>query len=545
MADLILNLISLKSKADTAGVETTATNSTPSLCPTKSAIPGYVTNGASVVTIHNASSYANNQLVPEANVAISRTITNTEAIYRNISVGTSSAPDIPASGGSSRASATVTYQQTTRTYYSDGSYTDGAWISYSEIIYGGYVSANSKGTTVSNRTSTGSTSTPSGTVAGATRTGTAVTIYQAANSKSISSLYTCTYSLAYIPASGGTNAVPDFYVEATYTYTSGSTNTQTVTSSATIKYGKNNSRTLPSSLSTSSSACQYTVGPNNSTEELLIGYAFVHATYSGLTSYDSSKVKQSTGSGVTITGYELKINTASIPHVPNYGGTSNYVVLDWIRFYTYYSNGTSDYTTLIASQCTFVGFNRNSSSTAPTSGWSTDPSNCTYTAGANTGSARTLGYAFLKYKYTYNGTDYFAADSSAVIQDGGYVEQTPVYKVEVTPLTYNGTTYTTPAVYFYNGSSTFAGSGHGRVNSTQTLSYYNSWSQSKVTGIYIMENGNLDYVRYIAVLAYNGGTLLNKYYIGGSSNMYVPFTTSFNTSDYNSGQTIYIYYYYS
>jgi hypothetical protein len=43
------------------------------------------------------------------------------------------------------------------------------------------------------------------------------------------------------------------------------------------------------------------------------------------------------------------MNTASIPHVPNYGGTSNYVVLDWIKFYTYYSNGTESYTTLTAS----------------------------------------------------------------------------------------------------------------------------------------------------------------------------------------------------
>jgi hypothetical protein len=60
---------------------------------------------------------------------------------------------------------------------SNGNYTDGTWTSHSEIIYGGYVSANSKGTIASNRTSTGSTSTPSGTVAGATRTGTAVTIY--------------------------------------------------------------------------------------------------------------------------------------------------------------------------------------------------------------------------------------------------------------------------------------------------------------------------------------------------------------------------------
>jgi len=58
MADLILNLISLKSKADAAGVGTTATNSTPSLCPTKSAIPGYVTNGATTVTI--SGTWANN-----------------------------------------------------------------------------------------------------------------------------------------------------------------------------------------------------------------------------------------------------------------------------------------------------------------------------------------------------------------------------------------------------------------------------------------------------------------------------------------------------
>lgn len=551
MADLILNLISLKSKCDAAGVGTTATNSTPSLCPTKSAIPGYVTNGASVVQIYNASSYANNQLVPEANVSVSKTITSTAVVYRSVSVGTSSAPDIPASGGSSRASATVTYQQTTRTYYSDGTYTDGTWTNQSATIYGGYVSANSKGTTVSNRTSTGSTSTPSGTVAGATRTGTAVTVYQAANSRSVSSLYTYTYSLAYIPASGGTNAVPEFYVEATYTYTSGSTKTETVTSSATIKYGKNDSRSLPSSLSSSSSACQYTVGANNKTEEVLVGYAFVHATYSGYTSYDSSKVRQSAGSGVTVTGYELKIRTNSITHIPNSGGTNNVVTLDWIRFYTYSSDGTSDYTTLNASQCTFVGYNRSTSTSEPSSGWSTNPSSCQYTVGANTGDAKTVGYAFMKYKYTYGGTTYSAYDYSKITQDGGYVESSPVYKVYVSPVTYNGTTYTTPALSFYNGSanySTYAGPGHGRVNSTQTVSIYSNWAQSKVTGIYIVENGNHDYVRYVTVRNYQGSTLLNKYYIGGSSNpgfILFPNGQSFNTSDYTSGQKLYVYYYYS
>jgi hypothetical protein len=58
MAGLILNLASLKSKADAAGVGTTATSSTPSLCPPYSTIAGYVTNGASTVII--TGSWANN-----------------------------------------------------------------------------------------------------------------------------------------------------------------------------------------------------------------------------------------------------------------------------------------------------------------------------------------------------------------------------------------------------------------------------------------------------------------------------------------------------
>jgi uncharacterized Zn-binding protein involved in type VI secretion len=51
MAGLILNLASLKIKADAAGVGTTATSSTPSLCPPKSTIAGYVTNGSTTVKI--------------------------------------------------------------------------------------------------------------------------------------------------------------------------------------------------------------------------------------------------------------------------------------------------------------------------------------------------------------------------------------------------------------------------------------------------------------------------------------------------------------
>lgn len=70
MADLILNLISLKAKADAAGIATSATNATPSLCPTKNAIPNYVTGGSSVVSI--SGTYDGNQLVRDANVGVGK-----------------------------------------------------------------------------------------------------------------------------------------------------------------------------------------------------------------------------------------------------------------------------------------------------------------------------------------------------------------------------------------------------------------------------------------------------------------------------------------
>lgn len=418
MADLILNLISLKSKADAAGVGTTATSATPSLCPTKSAIPGYVTNGATTVTI--SGTWANNQLVPAANVSVTKTVTSTATVYRNVSVGTSSASDIPASGGSSRASATVTYQQTTRTYYSDGSHTDGTWTNKSATIYGGYVSANSKGTTASGRTSTGSTSTPSGTVAGATRTGSAVTIYQAANSA---------------------------------------------------------------------------------------------------------------------VSHKLSFTAAQVSNVSNAGGTSAVPTTSDHRWYTTYTSGSEGYVTISASSITWA-YGKNTTPEYSGVSFSASSSNCQYTATRNTGNEKTLGYAIVR--GYYDGSYHYAIKE--VRQNGGYV----VYKVSVTPLTYNGTTYTTPVLTFYNGSSTSAGAGHTKLNNSQTVSYSTSWSQSKVTGVYIGENTNYSYVRYITVRANNGSALVEKYYIGGKSNVgYVPFITSFNTSGYTSGQTIYVYYYYS
>lgn len=71
MADLILNLASLKAKCDAAGATTSATNTTPSLCPNKSSITGYVTDGANRVVI--SGSYSDNQLVKDSDVKIKST----------------------------------------------------------------------------------------------------------------------------------------------------------------------------------------------------------------------------------------------------------------------------------------------------------------------------------------------------------------------------------------------------------------------------------------------------------------------------------------
>ena len=228
----ILNLASLKAKADAAGVGTTATSTTPSLCPQKSSIASYVTNGSSTVSI--SGNWANNQLVPEENVAVGKTITSTETIYRNVSIGDTTNPegDIPASGGRRRAQATVTYEYATKTNYSDGTSSIGEYQQESATIYGGYVPSSGNapdlGTTFTQRTYKG-TSTPSGVVAGATRTATGISIYQEANcitsitpTSSEGHPFHVSYSnISYI---GGT-VYPTTWGSAIYTFSSGSTYT--------------------------------------------------------------------------------------------------------------------------------------------------------------------------------------------------------------------------------------------------------------------------------------------------------------------------------
>ena len=175
-------------------------------------------------TLRTGTSYSDAQLVRKKDI-----ISSTSTVYRNVAVGTAtnSVGDIPASGGSRRAQATVTYEYATRTTYVDGSYTDSSYTSASSTIYGSYITGSSLGTTVKSRTSLG-TSTPSGTVAGATRTATGIAIYQAANAITKRELVADPqYSDA--TASNTEAELAMGTISGKLTYTSGSTSTVTPT----------------------------------------------------------------------------------------------------------------------------------------------------------------------------------------------------------------------------------------------------------------------------------------------------------------------------
>lgn len=88
-------------------------------------------------------------------------VSGTQTIAQLGSVGTPSANDISAAGGSAKASANVSYKYWTRTSYSDGTYEDGNSSNSSYTISGESVSASNLGTEVTARTKVG-TSTPSG-----------------------------------------------------------------------------------------------------------------------------------------------------------------------------------------------------------------------------------------------------------------------------------------------------------------------------------------------------------------------------------------------
>ena len=112
-------------------------------------------------------------------------------------------------------------------------------------------------------------------------------------------LKTYTYSLSHISGSGGTSAVPSFYVRYYTTYSNGTEDYIDVTNQATIKYNKTTTDSEPSSWYTSSSYCQFTCGQSSSSKTETIGYAWVKAWYNGESKADRSTVKQDayTGTG--------------------------------------------------------------------------------------------------------------------------------------------------------------------------------------------------------------------------------------------------------
>lgn len=182
--------------------------SNPTLCCTATRASALNCN------VTSPSGAASNQLI----TGVSRkggggpTITDSYITYKNVSVGTSTNPDgdIPHTGGSRRAQATVTYQYATVTTYSNGTSTTGTYSNGSEIIYGAYVEASGVTETTA-RTYIGS-STPSGTVAGATRTGSAVSIYREAYTKPAPN----SYKISLSNNTGKTSPVVNFYINSTY-----------------------------------------------------------------------------------------------------------------------------------------------------------------------------------------------------------------------------------------------------------------------------------------------------------------------------------------
>lgn len=271
----ILNLASLKAKADAAGVGTTATSTTPNLCPQKSNIAGYVTNGSSIVSI--SGTWADNQLVPEDNVTVEKTIVSFTTLYRNVVVGETTYEDIPASGGKRRAQAIVTYEWASQINYSDGTSSVGEYQQGMGVIYGGYAPADQNaenlGTTFTQRTYMG-TSTPTGTVAGGARTGSTVSIYQEANyitsiTPEPSEGHDYHVSYSNISGSGG-SSTPTSWGRATYTFKSGAQYTSGSTTpfsgvSATFSRTYNNMVTNPNNDFTYNSSGVITAAPNPGT----------------------------------------------------------------------------------------------------------------------------------------------------------------------------------------------------------------------------------------------------------------------------------------
>lgn len=533
MAGLILNLASLKAKANAVGVGTTATDSTPNLCPQKSAITGYVTNGSSTVSI--SGSWADNQLVEDACVAVGKTITSTATVYRNVSVGSQQGGgDIPAKGGSSYAYKVVTYEYATQTNFSDGTSSTGSYTSGSTTVNGSTVSANSLGTTTKARTKIG-TSSKTQTVAG-TSVSVSADIYQQAN-QAVSGYPTYrNVSVGSpscgsdIPASGGSRraAATVTYEEASVTvYTSNATSTGTYTSKSAVIYG---GYVEASNLQTSFKTRTY------------IGSSTASGTVAGATRTASSlSIYQAANyiTKITPTSSEGHSYHVSYDNIKAAGGSSSPTM--WGRATYTFSSGstvtsgsTTPFTNVTATfKRTYPYFSSN-----PSGAFSLNNNTGVVTASGHTGtSSRTAiigAQLTVSIAYTGSYAGVFTACSAGTVThyppctQNAYSPPTTGYNVSVSG-PHPGTA---PILYFYDGT-TFRGQVHSR--SSFDFTQHNTWSSTgTVNKIYVVENGNG--LKYITITGTNGNTILAKTAI--SNYVYYNLTNGFSTSSYNNGTAI-------
>ena len=274
-------------------------------------VGGYTTNlcctagraGALNCNVTSPSGAASNQLI----TGVSKKAAAVTVTGHRLWVYTDSLPHISGSGGTSNAlTVTVRYYTT----YSDGTESYSTVSSSATITYNTTSSDSAPSSWYSSssygRITVGQNPNSSARVVGYAWAKATYNGYSATDRSTVTQdgytpsgptvtghyLYTYTYSISNIAGSGGTSAVPSFYVRYYTQYSDGTEDYTDVTSSATIRYGKNSSRTEPSSWSSSSSGCQYTVGANSSSSTSTVGYAFVKATYNGYSDSDSSVVNQ-------------------------------------------------------------------------------------------------------------------------------------------------------------------------------------------------------------------------------------------------------------
>lgn len=179
--------------------------------------------------------------------------------YSNITITSASASnDIPASGGSVN-SGTVNYSQT----YGWNGRTSGVGTvtSGASIVFNNTVSANSKGTVLSDRTKAGDLS-YTVTLNGKTLTST-ITVYQAANTATYGEITITGGSVSDIPAGGGSVSSAGCRASQYTKYTSGSEGTTSVTVTyntvrASSLYSTEKERSFIGTLTATASAHGYT-----------------------------------------------------------------------------------------------------------------------------------------------------------------------------------------------------------------------------------------------------------------------------------------------